>query len=369
MEENSMIQKAGNNSVQYQVEKYYDGISGKELENVITDIRNFISEENKLLLENMRIVATETAQERLDNYTEILIPRLVKAEILTAFSEPAMQFLFKESEKTAISTDRETDYEMLSELLVHRIYNKEDYTISAAISKAINEVNNISEEALLTLTLVYAIQTYIPLSGNIREGLATLDTLYGQILKYYQLPEDTDWVDNLEVVNALKVTTIGGSKKLDDYFYEKIIGYSLLGIKKDNNDLKNFTKRLKEAGLPTSILVENEFDKEYVRLEIASESSIDDMYLNDSVNDVKKDLTDSQKQIIFDIYKSYSNAAKVNQEKFNNALREFKNINTIIEWWNNNITNLSFKITAIGKVIACANAIRIDSTLPNPIHK
>jgi len=371
MKENKMIQKSGDNSNQYQIENYYEGIPSTELQTIIKEVRNIISEENKLLLDNMRIVASETAQQRLNNYTEVLIPRLVKAELLTAFSEPHIQLLFKESEKTAICTDRKTDYEMLSELLVHKINKNEDYTISAAIAKAISEVNNISEQAMMCLTLLFAITTYSPKSGNIKEGLSTLNNLYGHILEHFDLPDNRNWIDNLEIVNALRISTIGNSKKIDDFWFETLEGYSLLGIKKDSDKYNETITKLTEAGLPTEILTENVLDSDYVRLEIPSEDTIEELYLTNMVdgNIVKTKLSDSQRQVLHDIYKGYNQQTNKNKEKFKNALNEFDNIKIIIEWWNNNIIHFSFQITAIGRVLACTNAIRIDSSLPNVIFK
>ena len=351
MKENKMVQKSGDNSNQYQIENYYEGVSGAEIEIIITEVRNIITEENKLLLENMKIVAAETAQQRLNNYTEVLIPRLVKSELLTAFSEPAVQVLFKSSEKTAICTERKTDYEMLSELIIHRINTKEDYTISAAISKAINEVNNISEQAMMTLTLLFSITTYTPSTGDIREGFKTLDDLYGHLLEFFNLPTDDNWRENLEIVNALRIIPIGKSKTLEDFLFDSLEGYSLLGFEKDNEALKKAIEKLNEVGLSDEILVPSDLDPNYVRLEISKESSIDKLRIvnNDSEEIKSVELNSSQRKVLHDIF------------------NEYNNIKTVMNWWNDNITKFSFQITAIGRVLACTNAVRIDNSLPNII--
>ena len=43
---------------------------------------------------------------------------------------------------------------------------------------------------------------------------------------------------------------------------------------------------------------------------------------------------------------------------------KYPNIKILIEWWNSTMIDISFKITAVGRVLACTNARRIDSTLP-----
>lgn len=47
----------------------------------------------------MSLIAEDTAIKRFDNYTNVLVPKLVKAELLQSFSEPSIQVLFKQSEK------------------------------------------------------------------------------------------------------------------------------------------------------------------------------------------------------------------------------------------------------------------------------
>lgn len=124
------VQKAGDNSTQVQANLVQIGIDEKR-------VREIIKEENKLALKEMSLIAEDTAIKRFDNYTNVLVPKLVKAELLQSFSEPSIQVLFKQSEKTAVCTEREKDYELLSELLIHRIRKNGNYTTSAAIGKAV----------------------------------------------------------------------------------------------------------------------------------------------------------------------------------------------------------------------------------------
>ena len=357
-------QKAGNNVNQYQIETINVNVTPE-------DVRDMIKRENELLLANSRIVALETAQKRLDNYTDVLIPKLVKAEVLSAFNEPEIQMLYKKTEGTAICTERKADYEMLSELLIHKINKKEDYLVSASIEKAISEVNNISVDALMTLTLIFSIVTYIPASGKTKAGLKALDDLYAHLLEYFELPNDNDWKDNLEIVNAIKTFNIGNSKKLDDYFYERFEGYSSMGLKIGSEQYNEAIEKILSVNLPQNILVKNDIDDEYVRIEILHKSNIDDLSLTININGVSytKPLTEEQKSVLKEIYDNYEVKNNDTKEKFVSILNEFDNIKKIIEWWNKNIVNYSFEITPIGKVLACTNAVRIDSSLPNIIMK
>ncbi len=359
-----VAQKARNNVKQYQISNINIGLTPDE-------VRNIIREENEMLLNSSRIVATEVAQKRLDNYTEILIPKLVRAEVLDAFRQPEIQVLYKESEKTAICTERIADYEMLSELLIHKVQKKEDYVISAAIEKAINEINNISEEALMALTLIFSVISYVPTSGNTKDGLKVLDDLYGHLLEYFSLPTTDDWKENLGLVNAISFYNIGSTKRLEDYFYELLDGYSALGLKINSEKHKEAIKKLKSRSLPITILSKNDIDEEYVRLNVYSKKNIENLSLVTSLNGSTKkmELTSDQKEMLYAIYDSYDVKNELTKEKITSILNEFNNIKTVIEWWNSHIVDCSFQLTAIGRVLACTNAVRIDSSLPNIINK
>lgn len=78
MPKSKNTQKAGDNSNQFQIATINVGLTQEE-------VRKIIKKENELLLIEYKIIALEVAQKRLDDYTDVLIPKLVKAELLTAF--------------------------------------------------------------------------------------------------------------------------------------------------------------------------------------------------------------------------------------------------------------------------------------------
>ena len=359
MKENKMIQKSGDNSNQYQIKKV-------EINNVfsIEEWKSLLDEENKLAIANSQLVAESIANERLKEYGNVLLPKLVKAELLSCFTDPAIQFLFRETQKTAICSDRECDYEMLSEMLIHKIENKSNRTISASIEKAINEVNNISEDSLMMLTILYAIITYTPNSQNMKRGLNVLDELYGKLLNDFAIPNDFDWLDNLEVTNSIRIGNIGGTKKLDDFFSERLGIYTVKGINKNSENYNKAVEILNKNGLTVDNLVDNELDNNYCKLPLNGEKDIDNAFVDGLINGVQSriELTTKQKDALKEIYKLYENGNM--NLKFKEELMKYPNIKILIEWWNSTMIDISFKITAVGRVLACTNARRIDSTLP-----
>lgn len=353
-------QEAGDNSTQIQAEVIQVGIDEKR-------VREIIKEDNLSTLKEMSIIATDEALKRLTDYTNVFVPKLVKMQLLESFSDPEIQMLFKQSEKTAICTNREKDYEMLSELLIHKVKRKENYNTSAAISKAISEINNISEEALLGLTLLFSVTVYTPTSGNIDDGLSALNDLYGKIVdKSFYKSETKDWIENLDIINAIKLNQYITSKKLEDYYCEILDGYSCLGIKKDSDNYKDAIQLLKKNGIPLDILSDNVFDNGYVRINTPKLNNFDEIVIKIIINNnvINIPLNDNQKKVLSDVVNLYDKN-ELSKQKFKEKLKTYSNINDLINWWNDKMIKNSFIITPVGRVIGQAYIKNIDPTLPD----
>lgn len=150
--------------------------------------------------------------------------------MLEAFSDPSIQMVFRKTQKTAMCTDRPFDYEMLSELLAHRVKKDKDYVVKAAINKAVEIIEDISEESLLGLTLLFAIMNLQPESGIMSEGLAVLDSLFGRLVDGNALPCGKSWMDNLEIVQVIKSMPYSVNSKFYNYLIKKLDGYFKDGI-------------------------------------------------------------------------------------------------------------------------------------------
>lgn len=357
--ENKLIQKAGENSNLIQVKNLNIGLTQEE-------VKKYIAKENEIIIAKCNIMARDVAMERLNNYTKTLLPKLVKNEILSAFSEPDFQFAYKSSQKTAMCTERKADYEMLSELLIHKFNNKDNYTVSATVEKAIDEVNHISKDSLMILTVLFSLRAYSPNSEIASKGIDALEELYKKLLNNFELPETTEWIDNLEVINAIRVNTFTTSKKLDDYFCEKFVDYTKRGIKKDSQNYIEIVEKLKNSGIPLDILIDNEIDKEYVRLSILRKEQINDVIIEMNIGSeiTIKYLTMEQRDTLFNIFDSYDNETVETKNTFKNMMYSKENFKKLIDWWNNNMINISIDLTSIGRVLAYTNAKRIDNTLP-----
>lgn len=361
----SKNQKARDNVVQVQADTINLGLTEET-------VRNIISIETQKALKEAEIVATEVALKRLNEYNETLINKLVKYEMLQAFSDPAIQMLFRKTEGTAICTDREFDYEMLSELLVHRVKKDKDYVVKAAINKSVEIIEYISEEALLGLTLLFAIISLQPESGIVSDGLDVLDSLFGRLIAGNKLPSGRTWIDNLEIVQVVKTIPYSSVSKFKDHFNKKLDGYFKDGIEANSEKYNKIISDLKKVGLSESVLIKNEYIDNYYKIPVVEKEKIKDLKINrvtatGQIRVIK--LTDDQIRVLEDIYENYDkkpqNIAEI-QKKYEEKLEKYINLKKISTWWDDTMYNTpSIEITPVGRILAQVNAKRLDDRVPS----
>lgn len=358
-------QKARDNVVQVQADTINLGLTEKT-------VRNIISIETQKALKEAELVATEVALKRLNEYNETLINKLVKYEMLQAFSDPAIQMLFRKTERTAVCTDREFDYEMLSELLAHRVKKDKDYVVKAAINKSVEIIEDISEEALLGLTLLFAIISLRPESGIVSDGLAVLDSLFGRLIAGNELPSGRTWIDNLEIVQVVKIIPYSSISKFNDHFNKKLDGYFKDGIEVNSEKYNKIINDLKNVGLSENVLIKNEYINNYYKIPVVEKEKIKDLKINTvtatgQITVIK--LTEEQIKVLEDIYENYDNKPQnidEIQKKYQENLDKYVNLKKISTWWDDTMFNMpSIEITPIGRILAQVNAKRLDNRVPS----
>ena len=361
----SKNQKARDNAVQVQVDTINVGLTEE-------NVRNIFSIEAQKVLKEAELVATEVALRRSNEYNETLINKLVKYEMLQAFTDPAIQMLFRKTERTAICTDREFDYEMLSELLAHRVKKDKDYVVKAAINKSVEIIEDISEEALLGLTLLFAIINLQPESGIVSEGLAVLDSLFGRLITGNKLPFGRTWIDNLEIVQTVKTIPYSSFPKFNDLFNKKLDGYFKDGIEVNSEKYNKIINDLKNIGLSENVLIKNEYIDNYYKIPVVEKNQIKNLKINKvtktgQITVIK--LTDEQIKVLENIYENYDkkpqNIVEI-QKKYEEEFDRYVNLKKISTWWNDTMFNMSsIEITPIGRILAQVNAKRLDDRVPS----
>lgn len=357
------IQRAGENSQQVQMinPTIVMGIDEKR-------VREVCSEVAVETIKQYTQEASAIAISRIEKFTTDLIPRVERIEKdFDSFSDPAFQVLLRKAQLTAACTERDSDYNILSELLIHRIKNKTNVKKKASIAKAIEIIDQIDDDSLCALTMYHAIRSFIPLTGNIKEGLATLSRFYEKINPNL-LPTNEMWMDNLSILGAITIIPFFATQKYDDLIQKLLDGYACVGIKKESEEYSTALDILNSHNMPNNVLIDHELLEGYVRLKINQKNEIDRLafIINGQEQMQSRPLTDEEKKCLYDIWNLYSKDEQLKNtvlKKMMELMNSFEAMNKSIKWWNS--VSVNFVITSIGRVIAHTNAKRIDNTLPD----
>lgn len=383
-----MIQKSNKNSYNYQAVGDQNNINQKTLQKggdgsqqfsadqmtVTVGIdekraREIYQEMNTQLKEDYSQEAFNIANKRVIEFENRLMPKMEEVDgALEAFSDPSFQLLLVEAQKSAASTERPEDYDLLSELLLHRFQKGESRTARAGIGRAVEVVDKIDDDALIGLTVSHALSTFLPTTGDYRRGLNTLNNLFGKLF-YANLPTGNDWLDHLEILDAVRISSFGKLKNLQQFYPEILSGYIDVGIEKDSEDHNKALEILKTNNIPQEILAQHTFNDNHLRLQVVNKKSIDlTQILKKSPSDgnvLATSLSTAQKDALHSIYELYKKDNSLRNENIALLMKEWDkmpHLKTLREWWDN--IGTSFQITSVGKVLAHSNAQRCDKHLP-----
>lgn len=255
------VQKAGNNAQQMQAEIInITNVSGIDEKRA----REIFNEMYAIARKDFTQDAYQCANERVAKFEEALMPKMLKVEgALQKFSDPSFQFLITEAHKTAASTEREADYDLLSELLLHRVKKDKDRKVRVGIKKAIEIVDQVDDDALCALTVAYTIERLFPATGSIIRGLNILENVFSKLC-YTNLCQGKEWLDHLEILDAVRLDHISSLKDLDLFYAEQLDGYVCVGIKKESEDYQKALSLLSSGNLPRELLCDHELLEGYV---------------------------------------------------------------------------------------------------------
>lgn len=364
MENNKQMQKAGNNSQQVQ-------IGNATINFGITEarVREIFYELYEITRQNYTKDAYGLAMKRVTIFEELLMNKVEQVNgMLEAFRDPSFQFLLAEAQKRAAASDRESDFELLTELLAHRVERKDDRKIKASISKAVEIVDQIDDDALCGLTVSYAILHLDPVAFNIEQGLSLMNDLFSSLC-YRELPTGSGWIDHLDILDAVRASAVGKFIKLSDYYANRWNGYTCSGILEGSENHIKALKILNGTNLPANWLVRHELNDGYVRLSVLSRASI--AKLTVPVFDHGKfvsyrAMTPQEVDALNEIWNLYSTDSKQTLQVKSAFIEKWDSYHFLhlVRIWFEAIPH-SFMITPIGDVLACANAQRYNSQIPS----
>ena len=268
-----------------------------------------------------------------------------------------------EAQKAAARSERPVDYDLLSELLLHRVKNDSDREKRLGIKKAVEIVDSISDEALLGLTVFHAVSRFSPESGDLDAGLDRLDNLFNTLF-YSDLPEGTHWIDHLDLLGAIRVNPIRKLMPLLDYYSNMLDGYVCVGILKGSENYFKAIDLFASIGVSKDFLVDNVLNPSYVRLNFPQQNSFESINKLIAPNVM---IPLSAKEIITlnNIVSLYNKDPQLLQNvknSFSGKWKMRKSLNQLNNWWEK--IPYAFTLTEMGIVLAHANAQRCDNSLP-----
>ncbi len=214
MADSSQVQKAGSGALQVQVGTVITGIDEKRA-------REICDEKIACAIKDLTSEARSVAEKRISDLVVKTLAKIQERKVdMSSFADPKFQRELIKAQSSAAASDRKSDVEMLSELLVARMDGKLQRKTHTGISRAIEIVSDVDDDELLALTAVHAVGCYYPSSikgHSIKEGLFALNRLYEQ-LKVSDLPQGEGWMENLNMLDAIIISPIGGFKKIVEYF-------------------------------------------------------------------------------------------------------------------------------------------------------
>ncbi len=367
MEINNQTQKGGDNSTQIQagtINYIYQGITEEKAKEICRY-------ECQKALQQWAQNAHDTANERISKLEEKVLPKMVKYDKeLRIFSDPSFQILLRKAQISAACSERDEDYEMLSDLLLHRAEQSDNRSRKLGIEKAIEVVDKVDEVALIALSLVYAIDKFIPISLNVDEGINALANLYTKIIGCKSLPDGTEWMEHLDLLSAIRMnsTGIGSFNKMENFVPQKLHNYFVCGIENSSVQYEQIVERFKKCGLSMSCFTPYPLKSGFLQLNIPT-NNIDELSITRTTTQglsIQIPLTTEQKDCISFAIQM---AAKEDLNDENMKLEFWKIWNKhpilsrIKDWWNK--LPVLFTITPMGKALANAYIKGKDPTVPS----
>lgn len=260
---------------------------------------------------------------------------------------------------------------MLAELLVCHIEKGNMRKTRAGISKAVEIIDKIDDDALCALTIIHSVNSFIPTSPFCKIGINALANLFSK-LEYLILPSGIDWIEHLEALNTIRIIPFNHFIKIDEYYAKQLRNYVAVGIEIGSENYKKAIELLASVSLLPDSMIPNDIIPNYVKLPFDDRNGFNDISLtkDEIINGVlqqhKIDLNDDHKKVFKEIMSLYScdeTLISKSKELLKEEWSKYESLANLRKWWD--ALPLQFSITHIGKVLAHTNAKRCDKDLPD----
>lgn len=341
--EGSQTQRAGDGSTLLQANRDINiGVSEKRAHEIALETSKHVISE--FTADSMAIV-----QDRILKLDDRVIATLIRENRLQVFADPGFQRTYRKAQEGAAVSERDSDYDLLAALMVDRAERGNERPIRAGIDRAIEVIDRIDDEALRGLTVFQAVSQYCPRLGDIDAGLNAMNNLLSQLLDG-PLPMGRDWIDHLDIHDGVRVNAVGGLRKFDDFWLENHMpGYLSTGV-----EAATVTQNpLYEKTQFSKLIVPHKFKDGFVRVEAPSKRVLEEFCEPVADPEIRQTLiTDAD--AVFHL-NDIDESCRV---LLMDLARTFPGLDKIATWWDTIPTAVT--VTAVGRVLARANAERLD---------
>jgi hypothetical protein len=220
---NRQSQSSGDNSTQVQAAgDVFVGISEQRA-------REIAQETARQVIDVYADEGVRLIQDRILKLDDRVIAALIREGRLEVFGDPGFQRSYRKAQEGAAVSENESDYDLLAALLSDRAARGEARRTRAGIERSIEIVDQIDEDALRGLTVFQALQQYRPLAPSLTTGLDILQKLFDSLLDG-PLPTGDDWLDHLDVLDAVRINQLSGLKRFIEFYPSIMPGYLAPGM-------------------------------------------------------------------------------------------------------------------------------------------
>ena len=355
------IQKAGDNANQIQPQTLVQHIGISE-ERVYDIVSAACDKAVESCLKESRLAV----EQRLNSFKdELYVIVGNQLQLFESLREPSCVATLGAAANAAARTNSVDDHQMLAELLVKRFESPLDRHVATGVTKAIEIVEFLTDEELAGLTTLHVARSFTPVSGNIKNGIESLAGLI-DVLPLDQLPSGQEWIDDLDILGAVRFSPIATLVPFLDIQFDQLDGYTVCGVKAGSNDETEARDRLAQVGLPANLLVEHELNPGYKRLPFRHTDNFDNLSLyspsDPSVPHVKFNSDQIEAfRYIYNLSKDNS-CVEVIKGNLKKEMFRYPSLATLIDWWDS--IRLALRLTSVGRCVASANARRLKPGLP-----
>ncbi|WP_156910303.1 LPO_1073/Vpar_1526 family protein [Nocardia mangyaensis] len=344
-------QKAGDNSNQVYIENQTVGIT----ESRATEIARIQAE--IAIREKFTAEAEVKASSRIQHADRKIIAKLTALELLDIFGEPSFLSAFQKAQISAAQSDRETDYDVLANLLVERAVSNANVA-KAAVVRAIEVVDLVDDEALAGLTALWFVGTTTANASTPEVALETLEASYASILSG-SLPVGTWWIDHLSALNLVRVDRTLRFKSYIDLFLKDRPAWACVGLTSD--EVVEHSDRLKSLigmGVDPSIFISHPYNEERFVFVFNSKSDAVEA-IRGYFEGVGKSLDGVDWPAVGEFFEFLDKVDDSCVENLKNYIREnYPNVARVMAWWGS--FGQYADTTHIGAALAFTNAKRFD---------